>query len=339
MNEKIVITGATGMLGGEVALQLARAGYRDITLPVRNPARLTRLLGRMKAEELDTKVLHPVEVSLSFPADVTEMMRGAAGLFHCAAVVDFGDRDNNMVAGNVEITSTLVDAALACRVRRMVHVSSIATLGVGDPPGSPVTERNPLESIDGQPPYTVSKVLAEQQVRRGIEQGLDAVIVHPSVILGEGEWRGAGSCAVVRLVSSGLPFYTTGTTGYVDVRDVARAMIALADCERAKGENFILNGANVPFRELITLAARTAGKPRPRFKAGKALLYTMYGLERALSVVGYRPRFPRLAVRSAVTETRYDGDKIRSFVPFQYTPFDQTLRRVVTAYLNEKSAR
>ena len=325
------------MLGGELALQLARDGYTDITLPVRNLARLGRLLARMEAERLDPKVLHPVEVSLSFPEEMREVLKGAAALFHCAALVDFGDRDCNIVAGNVEITSTLVDAALECGVGIMVYVSSIAVLGESDPPGAPLTERNPLHSLDGEPPYTVSKFLSEQQVRRGMEQGLRAVIVQPSVILGEGRWRGAGSGAVVRLVSSGLPFFTTGVTGYVDVRDVARAMILLFGTEKAVGETFILNGHNVSFKEFITLAADAAGKPRPRFKAGRGLLGSLYTVEKIASLFGYRPRLSRLAVRSATSVTHYDGSKVKQYINIEYTPFEDTVRRVVKAYLDDKS--
>jgi len=333
---KVVVTGATGMLGGEVALQLARAGCKEIVLPVRNLARLAALKARMEAEGLDIRALRPMEVSLSCPDDMREALRGASALLHCAAMVDFGDRDNGMVAGNVGITSTLVDAALECKIGIMVHVSSIATLGEADPPGSPITERTPLQSLDGQPPYTVSKFLAEQQVRRGMEQGLRTVVVMPSVILGCGDWNGRGSSAIVKIIASGIPFYPAGMTGFVDVCDVARAMIALAGCEKAVGESFLLNGANAGFRELMSLAAEAAGKRPPRWKAGKGLLLGFRGFEKALSVFGYTPQLSRLAIEYAASTTRYDGSKIKRYIDFEYTSLRQTVRRVVKAYLDDK---
>lgn len=326
------------MVGGELTVQLARAGWSNICLPVRYLTRLNRLLERFDKEGLDTGVLHATEAALNNQADMVELLQGAKLLFHCAAQVSFGDGDGNIVTNNVEITSTLVDAALACGVEKMVHISSIAALG-GVREGGFVTESTRMESLRGQSPYSVSKFLSEQQVQRGATQGLKCVIVNPAVILGAGDWHGGGSAAIVRFVASGLPFYPPGTTGYVDVQDVARAMIVLAESDEASGKSFILCGASIPFRELITLAATAAGKRKPFIKAGRTMLYIFWWCERLLSLFGYRPNLSRLAIHSGVTICRYDGGRITRLTGFRYTPVAETVERVVKCWLNDKNSR
>lgn len=335
LNDKIALTGATGMVGGELALALARKGYADLVLLVRDAAKVDALKERFRAEGLDPEVLHPVVAQLENYTQVRDVLAGVAVVFHCAAAVSFGDDSGNIVANNVDITSSMVDASIACGVGKFVYVSSIAALG-GVREGGLITEKTEFESIEGQSPYSVSKFLAEKEVQRGALSGLRSVIVNPSVILGEGPWQGAGSSALVAVVASGLPVYTEGITGYVDSRDVARALMALAECDEAVGESFILSAASLTYRELITKAAEAASKRPPRIKVGRAFLATLVGAEKFLSVFGYKPRFSRFMARSMVTRSIYDGTKITRFTDFEYTPIDQTLTRVVTAFVNSK---
>ena len=336
-NDKIVVTGSTGMVGGELTLQLARAGYTNIHLPVRNMLRLQGLLQKFDAEGLHQEALHPAQAELNNLLEIAPVLEGAQVLFHCAAQVSFGDEDNGMVAANVEITSTLVDAALAKKVGKMVFVSSIAALG-GVREGGLITERTPMESIEEQSPYSISKFLSEKQVLRGAAAGLKTIIVNPAVILGEGDWSGTGSPALIKLAASGIPFYTEGVTGYVDVMDVAQAMIILAGTSKAVGESFILCGANLSYRELLSKAALAAGKKPPRIKASKALLNILSGCERFLSLLGRRPMFSRMMVHSMTTKSYYDNSHITSMTGFEFTPIDETISRVVKAYLDDKNS-
>jgi dihydroflavonol-4-reductase len=132
-----------------------------------------------------------------------------------------------MIANNVEGTANLVNAALEKGVRKICHVSSVAALGRLDEQQLITEETNwvPSKKISG---YSESKFFSEVEIWRGIEEGLNAVIVNPSIILGPANWE-TGSAKMFKTVWDGMKFFTRGVTGFVDVRDVVKAMILLMD--------------------------------------------------------------------------------------------------------------
>ncbi len=340
MNSRVAVTGSTGMLGGCLVAELLRRGYGHIVLPVRSLARLDVLkstLARLGADP-HTGALYPVEANLNDPAALREALAGVDAVFHCAAEVSLRDGDPaRLIETNVEITTHVVDAALACGVRRMVHVSSIAALGEARRAGELIDETCGLEEMAGTSPYGISKFLSENRAWRGRTEGLEVVVVNPAVILGEGDWHSGGSTLIIPTAAGGMPFYTSGAVGYVDVRDVARAMVSLCECPAADGERFILCGANLSYREFFTAVAGFAGKRPPRFEAGKFLLGLVWRSERLLSKIsGYEPKLSRAAVNSALRTSLYDGGKITRFIKdFSYTPVMETIERVVKAYKDE----
>lgn len=164
------------------------------------------------------------QTALNNPHTLREAVRGTQVLFHCAAQVSFDpERADDIVSSNTEITTHIVNSCLECGVGLLVHCSSIATLGEPRHEGEPVTESCTLDSPVGKSAYAISKIYAENIVRRGIAQGLKAVIVNPAIVIGEGNWT-SGSSLLIAFGARGGFFYTRGVKSYVDVRDVARAM-------------------------------------------------------------------------------------------------------------------
>ncbi len=349
-DERALVTGSTGMVGSHLVAELLRRGYGDIVLPVRSLERLDALAATLRREgfaELAEKIaakdyegpLHPAEVALNDPQGLREAFAGVGVAFHCAAVVSMtGDDAAGLIETNVEITEHVVDAAVACGVRRLVHTSSVAALGEVPEGEKFITESTDLENLAGTSPYGVSKFYAENRAWRGRTEGLEVVVVNPGIILGVGDWRSGGSTLIVPFAASGIPFYTTGVMGYVDVRDVARAEAGLADCDGADGQRFILVSENLSYKDLISRAAALAGKRPPKIRAGRLLIGAAWRGDRLRSKLTGRPQtLTRPAAEAALRECYYRGSKVRECLPdFRYTPVGHTLDRVLKAYSDER---
>lgn len=333
-----VVTGGTGLLGVHLVAELLDRGCRVRVLmrDASGAERLRQGLSRLGADG-SFETVECVVVPLNNPVRLRDAVAGAGVLFHCAAEVSYDpSRSGELIAVNTEIASHVAGACLECGVERMLHVSSIATLG-NAPSGRMITEDCVLTSLEGRSAYSVSKFYAENAVRRAGVQGLDVVIVNPAIILGEGDW-GRGSARLVAVAAGGSIVATSGVKGYVDVKDVARALALLAECDRAAGERFILSAGNLSFRELFTMAASAAGRPRPLLRVGAGTLRLAVKVGR----MWCRRRIGAFAddafVANATDRSYYDGGKIRRFVAFDYTPLDETVRRVVGQYLKDRKS-
>ncbi len=333
----IAVTGATGMLGSHLVAQLVRAGYRDIVLPVRNAARCS--VTRATLERLGVAVpegtLRTVETPLTEPARLAAAVRGVDTVFNCAArIMSGGMTAAQLIDNNVTIARSVTEWCLATGVRKLIHVSSIAALGNPPEPGLPVTEACEPEHVESYAPYGQSKYRSEREVWRGAAAGLPVIVVSPGVILGEGDPSGDNSAALIPAISCGQPFYTDGLMSYVDVRDVARAMVLLDAVPQAVGERFILSAGELSYRELIALGARAAGRPGPFIRIGRGAVDFAYGCMRA--AIALRLTKDRGVSRenlgSVLRTTRYDGSKITRYCDFAYTPLPETVVRVVGSY-------
>lgn len=341
-SEKILITGATGMVGGHLVGEMLRESSSEIILAVRSLANMDRLwwtlsiLGFEEPQKTVVDRLSIRECSLNNPLQLREVMAGVDTVYHCAAGVSLGKGDN-LVSNNVEITSCMVDTALECGVKLFVHISSIASLGASTEAKPLIDEQTELTSIEGHSQYTISKFLSENQVKRGSEFGLRSIVVNPAIILGEGRWGGNGSSAIIPMLAKGLPIVPDGVTASVDVRDVVRAMRMLAQEPRAVGNRFVLAAENLSFRDLATLVALAAGKPTPVFTVRRWAVEIVRVLMGTLSALtGVENRLSKSVVRNSVSKNYYNGDKIKQFIPFEYTPIKHTVERIVKLYKEDR---
>jgi dihydroflavonol-4-reductase len=170
-------------------------------------------------------------------------------VYHCAAIVTFNSRRRQeMFKINIEGTANVVNAALDAGIKKMVYVSSVAALGRIREEG-PINETMNWTEETSNSAYGQSKYLAEMQVWRGIGEGLNAVMVNPVIILGPGDWN-SGSSQIFKTAYDEFPWYTDGSTGFVDVRDVAKAMIELMN-SNVTAERFILSAENKTYAEVF----------------------------------------------------------------------------------------
>lgn len=334
MQPTVLVTGATGFLGAHITLELIQSGYH-VKGAFRSPAsqeKAKQIFGYFDTgTELFERIAW-VEVDMLDYSSVLAAMQGVQYVVHAAAEVSFNPRyKNRIIENNTLMAANVVDAAIEAGVTKLCHISSIAALG-STTNGDPITEETKLASVKDQSAYSTSKFYAEMEVWRAISSGLDAVILNPSVILGAGDWK-TGSSTFISTIAKGLSFYTNGVTGFVDVRDVARAtLIALES--NVSAERFILSAENICYYDLFSSIARGLNKPIPRYKAHPLILKTIAAFSGFYSYIsGNEPLVTPQSARSAWRKSYYSGRKFESQFGFSYTPLSETVDFACSCYL------
>lgn len=248
---------------------------------------------------------------------------GVTEVYHCAALISFdpGDRDT-LRKVNHEGTCNIVNLCLQKGVRRLYYCSSIATVGGVR---TPLTEDDLWDPADTNV-YATSKYLAEMEVWRAGQEGLETVIVNPGVILGPGFWQ-QGSGLFFSKTASGLKYAPPGGTGFVGVWDVARAFGELAE-RGCFNERFILVSENLDYAEVLRGIARLLQVPAPSKILMPWQLQILWRLDWLRSVLGNRPRkLTRDTARSLCTPGAYSSEKIQREAGFRFQPIAEVLER------------
>lgn len=246
----VVVTGASGLLGGNLAITLLQQGHE---------VRATRRAGS-RVRHLDAFPIQWVEADLGDPGRLCAAFNGAQAVFHCAAAVTVArDPTPEVIATNVTGTRNVLDAARAVGVERVVHCSSVVAVGLSTD-GQPCDERAPFNLIerglsDG---YVVTKRQAEQVVAEAVARGQDALIVNPTYMIGPYDAKPSSGRLLIEIVRRRVPGWGPGRNNLVDVRDVAVGMILAWQRGRA-GERYILGGETLRYPEIGARVAAVAG--------------------------------------------------------------------------------
>lgn len=321
----VLVTGVNGLVGSTLARQLLDAGHhvRGLTRPTSDRRSLTGLdVEFAEGDVRDTRVL-------------LQALKGVDVVYHTAAIISHVPSDRAaMMSVNVEGTRRVVDACIAGGVRRLVHLSSIAAIGLA-PDGEEITEETPFDPERGNVGYRASKYASEREVLRGVERGLDAVCVNPSVIVGPGDYRFHGGRMIKDIRLKRIFYAPQGGTGVVAVRDVARGAIIAATLGRS-GERYILNGQNVTFRDLFGLTADIVGGIRPLFTVPHPLVTAVASASEALAaLLNVRPWVTRELVAGTGSTRRYSNAKARRELGITFQPIEQTIRDTFAWYVRE----
>lgn len=321
----ILVTGGTGFLGSYIIKALVEKNYavrairRSHHLPAYIPPGILDKVEWVEGDVLDV-------VSLE------DSMEGVDAVIHSAAIVSFSDREHKkMYQVNVDGTANTVNMALEKNVRRFVHISSIAAIG-RNTHGGQVNEEKKWEDNRLTTHYAKSKYKSELEVWRGISEGLNAVILNPSTILGYGDWS-TGSSAIFKNVYKEFKWYTSGINGFVDVEDVAAAAILLMESD-ITGNRFIINGDNWPFRKLMDTMAGCFGKKLPSREATAFMLNIGWRFEKIKSLLtGRKPLLTRESAKVATSQTWFDNAKfLAAFPGFPFTPLEKTIQKACAKY-------
>jgi dihydroflavonol-4-reductase len=239
-------------------------------------------------------------------------------------LVSYAPQDKDLLHKiNVEGTGNLVNVCLEKKNIKLCHVSSIAA--VEKEKNKPVSDENAKWDLNAEHnAYSESKYQAEVEVWRGMAEGLAAVIVNPTVILGPGNWE-ESSTRLFKYVYSEKPFYTEGTANFVDVRDVVDAMIQLTFSD-VKGERFILNGGSMEYKDFFKQIAYRFNKKAPSLKLNKTMAEVLWRLESVRSfLTDKRPLITKDTTRITRRAQTYSSEKVKKVVNFGFRPLEETI--------------
>jgi dihydroflavonol-4-reductase len=317
---RVAITGASGLLGGNLAAELAAAGHHVVAI---------RRAGT-KISHLDDIAIEWREADLGSIDAMAQAFSGADCVFHCAAAVSVKRTVTpEMTAANVTGTANVIDAAITARVARLVHTSSVVAVGLstnGHPCDETATWNFDTEGMVDA--YALTKHRAEDVVRAAGGR-IDAVIVNPTYMLGPRDARPSSGRMIVDVARRRVPGWTPGYNNFVDVRDVARGMIAAWHNGR-RGERYILAGHDMTYGEVIRAIAAAAGTPPPRLRVPRpaAWLFGKWGdlVER----IGREPVVNSIQVRYAYSDRfRFRSDKAARELGYRISPLEPALRDAI----------
>lgn len=331
MNDKktVALTGAGGLLGSHVLMELLRCGY-SVRLLLRQPdktiAELKTLFKVCGFTWPSADVITVVQGDILELDSLEEFLNHADVVIHSAAsVAEVGRDRNSLLKINAEGTANLVNLSASIQNIRFIHISSVATLGPN--PGDLSDEDYFFKASPRTSDYAISKYAAEQEVWRGIEEGLNAVILNPSFIIGPSVGARSSS-AVFSNLQKGLPAYVEGLTGYVDVADVAMATVMLVTSE-IRGIRLICSAENLQVSEFLSLSANALEVKPPSLKLSPVWFRLAARIEQWRAfLLGQKPRFNLQTLRMASGNQAYDGSRLLAQLPgFKYYPVRDAIDR------------
>jgi dihydroflavonol-4-reductase len=308
----IVVTGATGLIGSFLAEKLLLQGYQ------------VKAISRRDLASQNTAKLTWLQGDLLDPVFLEEALEGATYVFHCAGLVSYAPQDKELLQKiNVEGTANIVNACLNKKNIKLCYVSSIAA--VEKEKGKTVVDEEAKWDLNAShTAYSESKYQAELEVWRGVSEGLNTVIVNPSVVLGPGNWR-ESSTRLFRYVFTEKPFYTEGSANFIDVRDVVEVMLQLTFSD-ISGERFILNAEEMTYQEFFRLIAKCMKKKAPGIKIGPIAASVLWRLEHVRSLLtGKRPLITKDTARLASRSNTLSNEKVKKVLTFGFRPLPETI--------------
>ncbi|MBN1650818.1 MAG: NAD-dependent epimerase/dehydratase family protein [Bacteroidales bacterium] len=333
----IVVTGGTGFLGAHLLYDLCQNHSHIRAIKRQNSdielVRNTFAYYSKQADALFQKI-EWVEADVSDYYALENAFKGASQIYHAAAIVSFREEDRKkMMEMNVQGTANVVNAALHNKIKKLCYVSSIAAIGRAEN-NQLANEDTPWKESDKSSPYSHSKYKAELEVWRGMAEGLPAVIVNPSIIIGPGKWN-SGSASMFLTFWKGLKFYTPGINGFVYVRDVSKAMIMLME-QSISGERFILNAENIGYQKLFNEMAIKLGRPKPLIPVKPWMSALSWRLLKLLSFFTRKdPLITKATARSSMQICRYSNQKIRNTLGFEFVGIEEMVALTSKQFLKE----
>jgi dihydroflavonol-4-reductase len=317
---RVALTGASGLLGGNLAAALVADGHQVAAI---------RRAGTRIAH-LDDLPIEWHDADLGQVEALTRAFAGAACVFHCAAAVSVKRAVTpEMTATNVTGTRNVIAAVIAAGVPRLVHTSSVVAVGLS-PDGRPCDETatwnfDRFGLVDA---YAITKHQAEEAVRAAQAQ-IDAVIVNPTYMFGPRDARPSSGRLIVDVVRGRVPGWTPGYNNFVDVRDVARGMIAAWQRGR-RGERYILAGHDMTYREVMQQIADAAGTRPPRLRVPRAAAWLFGKWGDLVERMGRDPVVNSTQIRYAYTDRfRFRSDRAARELGYQVGPLEPALRDAI----------
>jgi nucleoside-diphosphate-sugar epimerase len=271
------------------------------------------------------------------PDTLSEVFQSVVTVFHCAAMVSFNKRDKEtLFKVNIEGTANVVNLCLEKGVKKLCHVSS--TAAIGKSPQTGIRNEECTWQNDGSlSHYSISKYFSELEVWRGSEEGLDVVIVNPSIIIGAGDWTKSSSNLFLK-IWKGLKFYSLGINAFVDVRDVSRAMVQLMKSP-IKNKRFLVVSENLTFQHVFNLIATSLKKSNPSILVKPWMAKLIWRVEAVKTFLfGTDPLVTKESAKSALDEVCYSNEKLKKELDFEFYSIQESVLHTSKLFLRDHSS-
>lgn len=323
----ILVTGGTGLVGTHTLYALAKQGK-----PIRAIKREGSKTDIIKQvfEHYDangTNLFNSIEwydADLLDIYSLEEAFKDITHVYHAAAMVSFNSSDAyKIVRDNQQSTANIVNLSLHYKIKKLCHVSSVAAIG-RTKDGATITESTEWKSSPENSRYAISKYESEKEVWRGIEEGLDAVMVNPTMIIGPGDWN-KSSCRLFKSINDGLKYYTDGINGFVDVRDVVKCMTTLMD-SNITAQRYIVVSEHLSYQQIFALIAKKMGKKAPHIEMKKWMGELGWRIEKIRHIItGKEPLITQETLRTSKGKYHYDNSKIKKEIGIEFMPINQSV--------------
>ncbi|WP_339894961.1 NAD-dependent epimerase/dehydratase family protein [uncultured Algibacter sp.] len=334
----ILVTGGTGLVGAHLLYRLVSEN-KKVRAIYRNERKIenTKSVFSYYTENYNTlfNAIEWIQADLLDVPALSEAFIGVTKVYHCAAFVSFEpDKYHLLRKTNIEGTANIVNFCVSNNIEKLCYVSSIATLG-NTLNNEYISEETNWNPEDDNSVYAITKYGAEMEVWRGTQEGLDAVIVNPGVILGAGIWR-YGTGNLFKKAHKGLKYYTSGSVGLVSVDDVVSVMTRLMDSD-IRNERFVLVAENWTYKDFLQALAKAVHAKWPKKLANSSLLNIAWKLDWLQhKITGKRRQLTKQIAKSLTTETHYSSDKIKTALNYKFKAVDKTIAAIGNYYLNRK---
>lgn len=322
----ILVTGGTGLVGRHLLLSLTqqeqpiKATYRD----KKRIEEVAAFFAFAKAESQFSKVSW-VKACITDVTALGHAFEGITHVYHCAALISFDPYQTRQLRKtNVEGTANVVNLCLANSIQKLCYASSIATLA--QLPNNPVTEANFWDPNAQNTVYAISKYGAEMEVWRGSQEGLNVIIFNPGIILGEGNYD-SGSGVLFKKVSKGLTYYPTGSSGFVDVKDVVALLIKGMQSDINK-KRFILVGHSVSYKKVLQHIAEKLDVKSPKIALSKWVLKLGARLDFLMGLFTRKRRLTQIDALALLQQNAFSSDLAQTTFDYKPTPLQDTLSRI-----------
>lgn len=332
----ILVTGGTGLVGAHLLYQLSltetkiKAIYRS-----KNKIDKTRHVFSYFTQDVDA-LFNKIEWIEADILDVPKLegaFQDITKVYHSAAMISFDPNDyHKLRKTNIEGTANIVNMCLAHQIEKLCYVSSVATLGKDE--SGIITEMTDWDPNKDNSVYAITKYGAEMEVWRGTQEGLNAVIVNPGIILGGGFWK-LGSGALFRKIHKGMSYYTTGLLAYVDVNDVVNGMVKLMHSD-ITNERYIMVADNWSFKDFSVMVADKLNVNPPKKEAKEWQLQLAWRLDwlNYFFKRKYR-KFTKQMASSVLDDSAFSSEKLKSALNFEFIPIKDSIARTCDLYLKD----
>ena len=332
---KNLVTGATGLVGMHILIDLLSKGEKVKATFTKNSRleNVKKLFKYYNKESLLNKI-EWVEMDIEDVIQVFDIVKGVDHVYHSAAIVSFLKRDQSKMSNiNIKGTANIVNACLENKVKKLGHVSSVAAIGrKGN--GDYSEENTWVESNDNSF-YAISKNKAENEVWRGIQEGLQSVIINPGIIIGPSTWH-RSSTALFKKINSGLSFYPTGLNGFVDVRDVSNSVIELMKSSFSS-ERYILVAENLTYESVFKSISKFLNVHPPAYIASPKLMNVVWRIEYLISLItGKTPKITKETAKTSSQKNFYNNEKIKKQIGYEFNSIENAIENTAKYILKFK---